>query len=160
MWKKNKTMSADQLNWSNKDGKWRQSCGCQRWDHWLLEAVVDNDNNHSEFPGAGAGPLQWVFLGELLPPDYKVTEIKILVEMGSFKHVGSLMETIAGSLWNNGVSLNSGNLRCHQSIPLHSLILHWGSRSLLVCCILRAHSHQWSSSLTQPKECLSSLLIF
>jgi len=22
--------------------------------------------------GAGAGPLQWVFLGELLPPDYKV----------------------------------------------------------------------------------------
>ena len=22
--------------------------------------------------GAGSGPLQWVFLGELLPPDYKV----------------------------------------------------------------------------------------
>merc|ERR1719481_944549 len=22
--------------------------------------------------GAGAGPLQWVFMGELLPPDYKV----------------------------------------------------------------------------------------
>ena len=26
--------------------------------------------------GAGAGPLQWVFLGELLPPDYKVTTMK------------------------------------------------------------------------------------
>ena len=49
--------------------------------------MVDNENNHDEFPGAGAGPLQWVFLGELLPPDYKVTTIKILVEMGSFKHV-------------------------------------------------------------------------
>ena len=25
--------------------------------------------------GLGSGPLQWVFMGELLPPDYKVTDI-------------------------------------------------------------------------------------
>ena len=39
--------------------------------------VVDKEDNHNEFLGAGAGPLQWVFLGELLPPDYKVM-VKIL----------------------------------------------------------------------------------
>ena len=82
------------------------------------------------FAGAGAGPLQWVFLGELLPPDYKVI-VKILVKVlrGSFLEI---YEIILGSGRNNGFVVHPGNLCCDQSIPLHSGILHRGSWSLLV----------------------------
>ena len=39
---------------------------------------------------------------------------------------------IPGPGRNNGFPLHPGNLRCDQSIPVHSLVGHWGSRGILV----------------------------
>ena len=39
---------------------------------------------------------------------------------------------IPGPGRNNGFPLHPGNLRCNQSVPVHSLVGHRGSRSILV----------------------------
>merc|ERR1719370_207750 len=57
--------------------------------------------------GAGAGPLQWVFLGELLPPDYKV------------------LSGIMASLSTLAIFVVT------KAFPSILSSLHWGSRSLL-----------------------------
>ena len=57
----------------------------------FLVIVFDKEDNHDNVAGAGAGPLQWVFLGELLPPDYKVI-VSILVKILGFSFVRDLRD--------------------------------------------------------------------
>ena len=56
--------------------------------------------------GAGSGPLQWVFMGELLPPDYKVWQ----------RFIRLIHRSLQGAVWDGRVHMYSRNV--HRSASL------------------------------------------